>query len=116
MLKRRLILILGMIFILTSLTFISGCKDKIEEPLSTDEIDNNNESDSQEIENVKMDEEEPEEARYISQLKLAYEGRMDKTKPIIGQNVEQYLDDSFEMYYFLGGLASFISTNAIINF
>ncbi|MDR7870377.1 MAG: hypothetical protein RIN55_05925 [Tissierellaceae bacterium] len=92
MFKRNQILIIGMILILALILFIVTNNNDIKEPLTT----------SPSITETLTSTEEP---RYIRQLKFAYEGRMDKTKPIIGQNVEQYLDDSFDMYYFLGGLA-----------
>lgn len=74
---------------------ISGCKSNFHDNLG-DITDNQNVTDSSTPTNEKS---------YIQQLKLAYEGRMDKTKPIIGENVEQYLDENYDMYCFSDGLA-----------
>lgn len=101
MLKRNPILIIGIILLIAILLFIATDKNGIDEPLDTNIIDNEDMTKPPIIEAPKS----TEEPRYIRQLKFAYEGRMNKTKPIIGENVEQYLDDSFDMYYFLGGLA-----------
>ncbi len=90
MLKRNQILTIGMILLLAIMSQIITRYGVIEETTTTSEVESHAST---------------EEPRYIRQLKFAYEGRMDKTKPIIGKNVEQHLDDSFDMYYFLGGLA-----------
>lgn len=46
-----------------------------------------------------------EEEKYVDKLRLAYEGRMDRTKAIIGEYAGQYLDEPEFISYFLGGLA-----------
>lgn len=47
----------------------------------------------------------PEGERHISNLKLAYEGRMDYTEEIIGEAAEQYIiSHPTIISYFLGGL------------
>lgn len=46
-----------------------------------------------------------EEPRYIYQLRMAYEGRMDRTHAIIGENAEQYLYEESTVSSFLGGLS-----------
>lgn len=101
MLKRNQILTIGMMLILAMMSYIISNYSEIEESINKGGI-NNEETTTSPIEESPTSTVEP---RYINQLKFAYEGRMDETKPIIGKNVEQYLDDSFDMYYFIGGLA-----------
>lgn len=104
--KRNHILIIGLIILLAIMSYIISINNNIEEPLDSNGIKNNEDLNTPAKPEPALEEPLPiKEARYISQLKFAYEGRMDKTKPIIGKNVEQYLDDNFDSYYFLGGLA-----------
>lgn len=103
--KRNQILIIGLIILLAIMSYIISIDSNNEEPLNSNEINNEDLSTPSKSEPALEEPTPTNESRYISQLKLAYEGRMDKTKPIIGGNVEQYLDDSFESYYFLGGIA-----------
>lgn len=42
--------------------------------------------------------------RYIENLELAYEGRMDGVKAIIGKDAEQYITEPVIISYLLGGL------------
>src|SRR5690606_13879086 len=91
-LKRNQILIIGLIIILAIISYIISINYNKEEALNSNEINNEDLSTPSKSGPALEEPTLTNETKYISQLKLAYEGRMDNTHPIIGQNVEQYLD------------------------